>query len=319
MTGRARKLRAILAQGSKSFALASRLLPAASRDSAAAVYAFCRRCDDAIDEVPRSAQPDALVRLRDELDAVYAGRPQHDLALAAFQDVVRRRRIPREYPRDLLAGMAMDVEGRRYRRLDDLALYGYRVAGTVGLMMCHVMGVQHDAALQHAVDLGIALQLTNIARDVAEDWQRGRIYLPDDLLGSAADPLHRALGAPMPGARVGDVAAATRRLIAAAERYYGSGDAGMPLLSLRHALAIRSARWIYWGIGDRVRRRDGDPRRGRAVVPLTAKLALVGHAVGQELAAAPARWRAAAGHPHIPAEVLRWTAGDGASGRGARS
>jgi phytoene synthase len=287
---RAAELRAILAQGSKSFSLASHLLPAESRDAAAAVYAFCRRCDDAIDEVPRARQPEALARLRDELDAVYGGATPDDLVLAAFQDVVLAQRIPREYPADLIEGMATDVEGRRYRDLREVSLYAYRVAGTVGLMMCHVMGVKHDAALTHAVHLGIALQLTNIARDVAEDWDRGRVYLPDELLGQRdADALHAALGGPMPGALVDRVAGATTRLLAIADEHYRTADEGLRFLSLRHALAIRSARWIYWGIGERVAARRGDPRRGRAVVPLGDKLRLVSRAMVMELAAAPKR------------------------------
>jgi phytoene synthase len=212
--------------------------------------------------------------------------------------------------------MAMDVEGRRYRTMAELLLYCYRVAGTVGLMMCHVMGVRNDAALPHAVDLGIALQLTNIARDVAEDWQRGRIYLPDPHLGAAADRLHRALGGPIPGELVGSVGVATRQLLATAERHYASADAGLRWLSSRHALAIRSARWIYGGIGRRVNQHGGDPGRGRAVVPGTTKLLLLAQAVGRELLASPVRWLSAApAHGHIPDTIVRWEAQRGCPAR----
>lgn len=286
----ATELRAIMARGSKSFSLASQLLPAECRAEAAAVYAFCRRCDDAIDEAPRARQPAALAGLRGDLDALYAGEPQAEIVLAAFQEVVQARGIPREYPDELLEGMAMDVDARRYKDLGELALYCYRVAGTVGLMMCHVMGVKDDAALDHAVHLGIALQLTNIARDVAEDWDRGRIYLPDELLGAdAAERLHRALGGPMPSALVGTVARATMRLLATADEHYCRADQGTRWLSLWNAIAIRSARWIYWGIGERVATQNGDPRRGRAVVPLGGKLRLLARAVALELRAAPRR------------------------------
>ncbi len=140
MSHNAAALRAILAKGSKSFSLASHLLAPDARDAAAAVYAFCRRCDDAVDEVAVSAQPAALAQLRQELDSIYNHELQTDLALAAFAEVAQSRKIPREYPTELIEGMAMDVIGTRYRDLDDLLLYCYRVASVVGLMMCHVMG-----------------------------------------------------------------------------------------------------------------------------------------------------------------------------------
>lgn len=302
------ELRSILARGSKSFSLASYLLPAERRDDAAAVYAFCRRCDDAIDEAPRHHHRAALTRLRDELDAVYAGKALDDIALAAFQEVTRKRRLPREYPDDLIEGMVMDVEGRRYRDLGELSLYCYRVAGTVGLMMCHVLGVKNDAALEPAVHLGIALQMTNIARDVAEDWKRGRLYLPDSHLGAdVAESLHQALGGPLPEDRVDALAGATMRLLREADDYYRSADKGLRWLSLRDAAAMRCARWIYWGIGERVAARGGDPRQERAVVPLGDKLRLMRQALTVELYDMPARVRA--GLPtHIPRAVFRFGA-----------
>src|SRR5690606_7354832 len=136
-----RVCREVLASNSRSFDLASRLLPADCRDDAAAVYAWCRRVDDAIDLVPASEQPSALERMRQELDAVYAHAPQTDPVLQAFQQVVQARSIPQQYPSELLLGMEMDVRGQRYETLDDLLCYCYRVAGVVGLMMSHVMGV----------------------------------------------------------------------------------------------------------------------------------------------------------------------------------
>ena len=173
--------RSTIAQHSKSFALASRLLDRRTRDQTAIVYTFCRRADDAID---LSSEPAIeLGRLRGELDAIYAGRPG-DEVLRAFAEISRERAIPRCYPDELLAGMAMDVAGTHYATVDDLHRYAYRVAGVVGLMMCHVFGVRDDAALVPAARLGVAMQLTNICRDVAEDWARGRCYLPDELLAS---------------------------------------------------------------------------------------------------------------------------------------
>jgi 15-cis-phytoene synthase len=129
-----------LARHSKSFALAGKLLPPAQRRDAAVLYTFCRLADDAIDTVEPAAQPAALAELRLMLDSVYRGEPQTDVRLRAFQELAQRRGIPREYPDELLQGMAMDTAGAQYRTLDELLLYCHRVAGVVGLMMCHVLG-----------------------------------------------------------------------------------------------------------------------------------------------------------------------------------
>lgn len=310
MSANAAALRAILAKGSKSFSLASHLLAPEARDAAAAVYAFCRRCDDAVDEVPASAQPAALAQLRLELDSIYNHEPQSDLALAAFADVVRARQIPRLYPAELIQGMAMDVQGTRYRGLDDLLLYCYRVASVVGLMMCHVMGVRDDAALPHAAHLGVALQLTNICRDVQEDWQMGRLYLPDSFLGNAiAADLHAELAkqpqnqGPLPQIWAAEIQRAIQALLAVADKYYASAHEGLTYLSLPSATAIRSARWIYWGIGAHLARNDFDPWRGRTVVPMPNKLALLSQAIARELALTPSRWHVRDREVRIPRQV----------------
>lgn len=130
-TGDDRSIQGVIAHHSKSFALASRMLPAASREDAAVLYAWCRRADDLVDG--GDAEPGIVDELAAELDAVYRGEA-HDPLLVAFGDVVRRRAIPRHYPADLLAGMAMDLAGTRYETLDDLIGYAWRVAGVVGLM-----------------------------------------------------------------------------------------------------------------------------------------------------------------------------------------
>jgi phytoene synthase len=172
--------------------------------------------------------------------------------------------------------MRSDLGPVRLTTLDELLLYSYRVAGVVGLMLCHVFGVSDRNALRNAADLGIAMQLTNICRDVREDLERGRIYLPADVLAASG-----ALG-------VGDfdsalVARAVERLLAIADRYYRSGDAGMYALPLRAALAVRAARLVYSAIGQELEKRGFDAMRGRAVVPGWKKLALLGRAVFEEL------------------------------------
>jgi len=249
--------RRILAQHSKSFAFAGRLLPAWCRDDAAALYAWCRRCDDAVDG-PRDARARAMAveQLRAELARIHGAGVESDPVLAGFQDVVRRHAIPRRYAEDLLDGMAMDVGAVRYQSFDELLLYCYRAAGTVGLMMARIMGVRDSSALRRAADLGIAMQLTNICRDVAEDGERDRIYLPAEVLEAC-----RRRGDPG-----GELGRAVAELLRRADDFYASADAGLPALPVRCAIGIRAARLIYADIGRVIARRHFDVRAGRAVV-----------------------------------------------------
>lgn len=269
-----RSSREVLAVHSKSFALAGKLLPPACLDDAAAVYAWCRRADDAIDHPSLEGPTRALSRLERELEALYAGKEPSDLALLAFADVVQRRHIPIEYPQALLAGMAMDTGHVAYTSLDELRTYCFRVAGTVGLMMCHVLGVRHSHALKHAADLGIGMQLTNICRDVQEDWQRGRRYLPRELfLGASAAELD-ATSVALTSELAARCRPVVRELLRLADEYYISGDRGLTYLSPRAAFAVRTARLVYSSIGKRIAQSGHDVLAGRAVVSLSGKLAL---------------------------------------------
>jgi 15-cis-phytoene synthase len=293
--------KAVLAHHSKSFALAGRLFPPGPREDAAAVYAWCRGCDDAVDLERPELQAGALARLSGRLDGLYRGAPAEGAVEAAFLEVLQDRAIPQCYPDGLLAGLGMDVRFQRYETMDDLLLYCYRVAGTVGLMMCHVMGVADPRALRHAAHLGMAMQLTNIARDVAEDWGRGHIYVPDELLGSAvAEDLWSRRAEPLPREYSPEISRAVARLLAHAAALYRSGDSGMRWLSWRCALAVRTARHVYAGIGGVIRARDHDVWAGRAVVPRAVKLAYVARAFGAGLADLPGQlWRGAPpGLPH---------------------
>jgi 15-cis-phytoene synthase len=265
--------RASIERHSKSFALASRLLPSHVGTNAAIVYAWCRRADDAIDQAGAEPAERALARLRRELGELYDGPAPADPVLAAFRGVLRETNIPWQYPADLLAGMEMDVAGQRYERFEDLLLYCYRVASTVGLMMCHVMGVNDAAALKPAAHLGLGMQLTNICRDVQEDWSLGRLYLPDDLLARhGAGGLAAQLGRPLGAEAAAGCRGAVRDLLAAADRYYASSDAGLAHLSWRCALGVNAARRIYSAIGSEVARQNWDVRAPRAVVPGARKL-----------------------------------------------
>jgi len=265
-----------LAQHSKSFALAGKLLPEQQRRDAAVLYTYCRLADDSIDLVEPEAQPEALAQLRSALDSVYRGDVQHDVRLQAFQELVQRRSLPREYPEQLLAGMRMDTEAAQYQTLGDLLLYCHRVAGVVGLMMCHVLGLSDARALRNAAHLGMAMQLTNICRDVAEDWQRGRLYLPRRMLREfGADALNGLRPGPLPHAARESVALVVRQLLHEAERFYRSGDAGIPALPWRAAFSVHAARLIYSAIGGRILRADYDVYSMRAVVPRSQKLRLL--------------------------------------------
>lgn len=277
--------RASIERHSKSFALASRLLPPRAGRDAALVYAWCRTADDAIDEDGPEPPAAALERLRAELAVHYVEGPARLAPASDFGEVLRRTHIPWRYPAELLAGMEMDVSGRVYETIDDLLVYCYRVASTVGLMMCHVMGVSDPAALRYAAHLGLGMQLTNICRDVSEDWRRGRLYLPAELLarhGWRGERPQR--GAALPAAALAACRGAARELSALADRYYASSDAGLDYLSLRSAVAVNAARRIYSAIAGELARRDWDVAAGRAVVSARRKLWLCAVATVSTLA-----------------------------------
>lgn len=275
---------------SRSFSLAARFLSPAVHDRAVVLYAWCRRADDAIDLTGPEDGRGELERLRSELDLVYGHGPLDDVVLDAFREVTRMGRIAREYPEELLAGLEMDVRGERYHYFEPLLQYCYRVAGTVGLMMCHVMGVRDESAIRNAVHLGIAMQLTNICRDVEVDWQNGRLYLPDEILDECGiGGLHEELGGPFPAAAVEPCQRAIHMLLAEADRFYASGYEGLRALSWRSSLSIRIAGRVYQEIGARLHELECNPLAGRAIVNRRRKLQLTASCVLRCLAEAPRR------------------------------
>ena len=267
--------RAILARGSKSFAAASHLLPARLRDPVAAFYAFCRVSDDAVDE---SLDPQsALSSLRDRLDGIYAGEPGPHPADRGLAWVVARHGLDRAPIDALLEGYAWDAEGRQYERLADVLAYSVRVAASVGVAMTLLMGVRDRRVLARAVDLGVAMQLTNIARDVGEDARPGRLYLPLEwLAGEGIDP-QRFLQSP----RFADgIGVCTCRLLDEADRLYARADTGVGALPPDCRTAIRAARLIYSDIGRVIRARSHDSIGARALTSTVRKLALSARAMG---------------------------------------
>lgn len=309
-----RLARAVIAHHSKSFALASRLLPERPRNDVMVLYAWCRRVDDAVDGAVVDAAPHfghapgvggpnragVLAQLMQELEMAYRGDAVHDPLLAAFGDVVRARNIPPSYPAELLRGMAMDLDGTSYETVEDLLTYAWRVAGVVGLMMCHIIGIDDATAVAPAAHLGIAMQLTNICRDVAEDWQRGRLYVPNDVLARhGAGGLARQLGRPLAAIPIDPLRGAVRELLEIADRYYRSADRGMIALPWRAAFAVRSARSIYAAIGSKIKHLEYDVSAERAVVATPQKLAHVATAALRVVASAPQRMaRRLAGRRH---------------------
>ena len=270
--------RDIIARGSKSFSGAARLFAPDTRDAAYLLYAWCRYCDDQIDgetlglrtgdpSHDEQGQRDRLQRLTDMTRRVLDGRNVDDPVFTALRRVVERYRIPARYPLELLEGFAMDVESRRYDSLDEVLGYCYHVAGVVGMMMSHIMGVGDEATQRRAADLGIALQLTNIARDVIDDARVGRVYLPLSWLREARLAPDELLAEGRRSCLAGVVA----RLLREADRYYASGDLGIRRLPFRSAWAVTVARGVYWEIGRLVRRRGPAAWDERAVVPPTRK------------------------------------------------
>ena len=252
--------RASIARGSKSFAASSLLFDPETRARAWLLYAWCRRCDDIADGqdhghgmTPVADAPARLAELTAKTEAALAGQVVGDPAFDALRVVVAETGMPHHWPRDLIAGFALDARDWRPETEEDLYRYCYHVAGVVGCMMAVTMGVAPDdeATLDRACDLGMAFQLANIARDIAEDAGAGRHYLPRQWLAEksiAADaimsPSHR------PG-----LSALARRLTERAAMFEASARMGTPALSYRSAWAVLSAAAIYGAIGRKVAKR----------------------------------------------------------------
>ena len=261
--------RAMLRGGSRTFHAAARVLPRRVHRPATALYAFCRVADDLIDA---GGGPAALQHLQTRLDDVYAGCPAPLPADRALAAVVARHAIPRPLLDALLEGFAWDAAGRRYDGLEDLHAYAARVAGTVGAMMALLMGERSPAGVARACDLGVAMQLSNIARDVGEDARAGRLYLPLAWLREAGVDPDAWMRRPNFSPAIGNVVA---RLLAAADALYARADAGIAGLPLDCRPGIGAARRLYAGIGAEIARQGHDSVSRRAVVPGRRKLALL--------------------------------------------
>ena len=249
--------RQMIRQGSKSFHMASLLLPNIYRQHARALYGFCRMADDLVDHA--TSPVEAVEQLSQRLNAIYAGAPADNPTDRAFADVVLRFAIPRAVPDALIEGFVWDAQGHHYQTQSDITAYGVRVAGTVGVMMALIMGERRPEALARAIDLGVAMQFSNIARDVEEDQKLGRQYLPGEWLGE---------GAPK----------AATRLVQEAETIYARAASGIAQLPRSCRASINAARLLYREIGLVAQHQN---HKGRAIVSTARKLKLVAYAILQ--------------------------------------
>jgi len=257
----------IIAAGSKSFAAAARLFRPAMRRDVTLLYAWCRHCDDVTDGQQlghgrsRPADHETIRRLKADSIAACSGKPGDALPFRALAEVARRHRLPVRLVTDHIAGFERDVAGWRPATTDELLEYCYFVAGAVGIAMARIMGVGERATLVRASDLGLAFQLTNIARDIVDDARAGRCYVPDQWLRRAG-LRPQEIGDPEARPRV---FALVRRLVATAEPYYASARIGERALPARAAWAIATARGVYRDIGVQVVRRGPEGLGRRAV------------------------------------------------------
>jgi phytoene synthase len=307
--------RALLRGGSRTFFAASFLLPRRVREPASALYAFCRLADDAVD-LGDGAEA-AIARLRERLACVYEGRPLPTPEDRALASVVATFDIPRALPEALLEGFEWDAAGRRYETPGELNAYAARVAGTVGAMMALVMGARSHDQLARACDLGVAMQLSNIARDVGEDARAGRLYLPLAWLREAGIDPDAWLARPVFTPALGGV---VERLLRAAEALYERAGAGVAGLPLDCRPGINAARVLYAEIGREVERGGFDSVARRAVVPGARKARLLVRAIAASAGAARRKslpplaetrflveaGAAAPAHPTGPAAIAWW-------------
>jgi phytoene synthase len=262
----------VIRKHSRSFSMAARWLPADVRGDVEKLYAWCRWCDEAVDSAIDLHDATArLAILREDVQRIFEGQAVRHPASRWLADLVQSKGIRQSEALDLLAGMEMDLHLGQVEDEETLLRYCYCAAGVVGLMMCRVMGVQSTSAEKHAIDLGMAMQLTNIARDVAEDWKRGRCYVPKtwvevELPHLCTDPSNDAALAMEPPSN-STVRSSVERLLSMAEVYYSSGLGGIAYLPRGCHRAIILAAELYREIGREILRQDVRVMDGRIKVP----------------------------------------------------
>lgn len=253
---------------SRSFHMASQLLPPHQRQAVRALYAFCRITDDIVDH-PDGNVNETLAEWRER--ALSWDPPTADLPAVAWANARSQFNIPRRYAEQLIEGVARDLHQTRYQTFDDLATYCYGVASTVGLMSMHIIGFESAEAIPYAIKLGVALQLTNILRDVAEDWKRGRFYLPLDELeafGLSEEDLNHG--------RVDDRWRNFMRFqIERNRQFYREAWPGIAMLAPNGRLAIAAAAGFYRAILQDIEAHHYDNFNRRAHITQWGKIKLM--------------------------------------------
>ena len=255
----------LTAHHSRSFYLASGLLPSKKRRAMRALYAFCRITDDVVDSAG-SKPAERLASWREQALSLHP--PIHNPVAAAWCDTRLTYRIPSRYAEQLIEGVGQDLRQRRYQTFTELAAYAYGVASTVGLMSMHIIGFTSPKAIPYAIKLGVSLQLTNILRDVGEDWRLGRVYLPVDEL-AAFDITEADLA----NGRVHDRWRAFMKFqIERNRRLYEEAWSGLNLLERDGRFAVAAAGELYRAILDDIESHDYDVFNRRAFVSRSGKL-----------------------------------------------
>ena len=268
--------RKITAHYSKSFYFSAQMLPKEQRWATFALYGFCRHCDNLIDTPRQRTETEILreiQRLTEELQIAYNTGESQDPIIRAFILVAKAYGIPIAYPLDLLNGVAMDVRQTRYKTFDELSLFCYRVAAVVGLMMIYVLGYKDEGAFDYAKQLGIAMQLTNILRDIKEDKEMGRLYIPQTDLaefGVTEQDIFKEKMTPQ-------LRALMKFQIERADQYYTEAIPGIALLKTESQYAIYSAAKIYRGILRKIEECNYNPFLGRVFVPSSQKIRILLH------------------------------------------
>ena len=245
-----RQAEKITAQHSKSFYFASALLPEEKRSAVRALYAFCRTVDDIVDESSDAERGAQLDYWRGMVET--ASFSDNDLVAAAWADTLARYHIPRHYALQLIDGVARDLFQSRYQTFDELTTYCYGVASTVGLMSMHIVGFNNNDAVPYAIKLGVALQMTNILRDVGEDYHSGRLYLPREEM--AFYGIHES---DIAEGRITDNWRQFMKFqIDRTRQLYEASWAGVKLLEREGQLAVGAASVFYQGILDEIEKKD---------------------------------------------------------------
>ena len=266
----------------KSFYFAAKFLPKPKRKAVYPIYAFCRHVDDEIDEISEGGENDAIRAIenwKQKLEDVFESRQEvstdkrpktenRNLVFTAWKDLLKTYKIPPNLPLELMQGVLMDTQLKRYETFEELYVYCYRVASTVGLMSSEILGYSDAKALEYAEAMGIAMQLTNILRDVKEDAAMNRIYLPQEDLRKF-DVSEKQIFASELNENFVEM---MRFQIARARNFYLKGEKGIALLERDSRFTVLLASRIYSRILDEIERQNYDVFSRRASTSLTQKI-----------------------------------------------